>query len=87
MAKGSAPDAGSTKSARTTPSTVAGGMSVASTTPAAVPTVCAGSGLTVTGPLTRSDRVATLEEAKAQFQKSWDAWKAWAKLEEVPGES
>jgi hypothetical protein len=31
--------------------------------------------------------VATLEEAKAQFQKSWDAWKAWAKLEEVPGES
>jgi hypothetical protein len=26
--------------------------------------------------------VATLEEAKAQFQKSWDAWKAWAKLEQ-----
>ena len=36
------------------------------------------------GPMTRSDRVATLEEAKAQFQKSWDAWKAWAKMEEVP---
>jgi hypothetical protein len=36
------------------------------------------------GPMTRSGRVATLEEAKAQFQKSWDAWKAWAKLEEVP---
>jgi hypothetical protein len=35
------------------------------------------------GPRTRSDRVATLEEAKAQFQKSWDEWKAWAKLEEV----
>jgi hypothetical protein len=35
------------------------------------------------GPMTRSDRVATLEEAKAQFQKSWDAWKAWARLEEV----
>ena len=32
----------------------------------------------------RSDRVATLEEAKAQFQKSGEAWKAWAKLEEVP---
>ena len=30
--------------------------------------------LIVTGPMTRSDRVATLEEAKAQFQKSWDAW-------------
>jgi hypothetical protein len=25
----------------------------------------------------------TLDDAKAQFQKSWDAWKAWAKLEEV----
>ena len=35
-------------------------------------------------PMTRSDKVATLEEAKAQFQKSWDAWKAWAKLEETP---
>jgi hypothetical protein len=22
-------------------------------------------------------------QTKAQFQKSWDAWKAWAKLEEV----
>jgi hypothetical protein len=35
------------------------------------------------GPMTRSDRAATLEEAKVRFQKSWDAWKAWAKLEEV----
>jgi hypothetical protein len=26
----------------------------------------------------------TLEEAKAQFQKSWDVWKAWAKMEEAP---
>ena len=25
------------------------------------------------GPMTRADRVATLKEAKAQFQKSWDA--------------
>src|SRR6478735_9796421 len=40
--------------------------------------------MTVNGPMTRADRVATLEEAKAQFQKSWEAWKAWAKLEEVP---
>jgi hypothetical protein len=24
----------------------------------------------------------TLEEAKAQFRKSWEAWKAWANLEE-----
>ena len=39
--------------------------------------------MTVNGPMTRLDRVATLEEAKAQFQKSWDAWKAWAKLEET----
>jgi hypothetical protein len=35
------------------------------------------------GPMTRADRTATLEEAKGQFQKSWDAWEAWAKLEEV----
>ena len=34
--------------------------------------------------LRTDNRVATLDEAKAQFQKSWDAWKAWAKLEEVP---
>jgi hypothetical protein len=40
--------------------------------------------MTVTGSMTRLDRVATLEEAKAPFQKSWDAWKARAKLEEVP---
>jgi hypothetical protein len=40
--------------------------------------------MTVTGPMTRADRVATLEEAKVQFQKSWDAWKAWVKLEEGP---
>ena len=40
--------------------------------------------MTVNGPMTRSDKVATLEEAQTQFQKSWDAWKAWAKLEEVP---
>jgi hypothetical protein len=39
---------------------------------------------TVDGPMTRSNRVATLEAAKAQFQKSWDEWKAWAKLDEGP---
>jgi hypothetical protein len=38
---------------------------------------------TINGPMMRSGRVASLEEAKAQLQKSWDAWKAWAKLEEV----
>jgi len=32
--------------------------------------------------VTRADRVATLDDAKAHFQKSWDAWKAWAKLED-----
>jgi hypothetical protein len=36
--------------------------------------------LTVNGLIPRSDRAATLEEAKAQFQKSWNAWKAWTKL-------
>jgi hypothetical protein len=38
--------------------------------------------LTVNGPITR---VATLDEAKALFLKSWDAWSAWAKLEECVG--
>ena len=36
------------------------------------------------GPMMRSGRVKTLEEAKSEFQKSWEEWKAWAKLEEVP---
>jgi hypothetical protein len=61
------------------------GLSAAFTKPAAAPSICAGSGrLPFRGPMTRSDRVATFEEAKAQFQKSWDEWKAWAKLNEVP---
>jgi hypothetical protein len=38
----------------------------------------------VQGPMTRSDRVASFEEAKAQFHAAWGAWKAWAKLEELP---
>ena len=57
------------------------------TRPAPILTICAGSGrwsIIVNGPMTRSGRVATLEEAKAQVQKSWGAWKAWAELEEVP---
>ena len=33
--------------------------------------------MTVNPPMARSNRVATLDEAKAQFQRSWDAWKAW----------
>ena len=39
--------------------------------------------LTVDPPMACSDRVATLEEAKAQFQKSSDGWKTWAELREV----
>jgi len=39
--------------------------------------------MTVNGPMTRSGRVETLEEARAQLRKSWDAWKAWANLEEI----
>jgi hypothetical protein len=69
---------GSTRTARTTPAYT--GESVASTRPA----LRWFWWLTVNSPMTRADRVATLKEAKAQFQKSWDAWKAWAKLEEVP---
>ena len=38
--------------------------------------------MNVNGPMTRSGHMPTLE-AKAQFQESWDDWKAWAKLEEL----
>jgi hypothetical protein len=34
--------------------------------------------------LRASNRVATLEVAKVEFEASWKQWKAWAKLEEVP---
>jgi hypothetical protein len=33
--------------------------------------------------MARSDRVATLEDAKTQLKKSWDAWKVWAELVEI----
>jgi|KBSSwiS6_1023812.scaffolds.fasta_scaffold71451_1 hypothetical protein len=33
-------------------------------------------------PRARSDRVASLEEAKDQFKTSREAWKVWANLEE-----
>ena len=32
--------------------------------------------MTVIVPMTRSDRVATFEEAEAEFQNYWDEWKA-----------
>ena len=38
--------------------------------------------LHLNGPMKRSDRVASLEEAKDQFKTSWEAWKVWANLEE-----
>jgi hypothetical protein len=34
-----------------------------------------GGSFAVQGPIRRWDRVATLEEAKAESQKSWDEWK------------
>ena len=34
--------------------------------------------------LRTDNRVATLEAAKAEFEESWDEWKAWAKMEEAP---
>ena len=39
--------------------------------------------MNVNGPMTHSGHMPTLEEGKAQFQESWDDWKAWAKLEEL----
>ena len=40
--------------------------------------------MNMNGPMKRAGHMPTLEEAKAQLQKSWDGWKAWAKLEEMP---
>jgi hypothetical protein len=34
--------------------------------------------------LRASNRVPTLEIAKAEFEASWKQWKAWAMLEEMP---
>jgi len=73
----------STRIARATPCTAASGMLVASQTRGGPDSLRWFWSMTVNGPMTRSGRVATLEEAKAQFQKSWEAWKAWAKLEET----
>ena len=36
------------------------------------------------GEMRTSNQVATLDEAKTEFEASWKQWKAWAKLEEVP---
>ena len=36
--------------------------------------------MNVNGPMARSDRVASLEDAKARFQKNWNAWKAMGKV-------
>jgi hypothetical protein len=36
------------------------------------------------GTLRISNHVATLEIAKAEFAASWQQWKAWARMEEVP---
>src|SRR3954447_6032293 len=75
----------STRTGRTTPSLSASGRSDAFIRPAGVPDRLRWFwSMNANGPMTRSDPVATLEEAKAQFHKSWDEWKAWAKLEEVP---
>ena len=40
--------------------------------------------MTVDRPMARSDAVAALEEAKPQFRKNWDEWKAWLGLNEAP---
>jgi hypothetical protein len=74
---------GSTRTARTTPSLPASGRIYE--TRGGPDDLRWFWSMTVNGPMTRSDRVATLEEAKAQFQKSWEAWKAWANLEESRG--
>jgi hypothetical protein len=35
------------------------------------------------GTMRTSNQVATLDEAKAEFESSWKQWKAWGGMEEV----
>ena len=35
------------------------------------------------GTIRSSNQVATLEQAKSEFEASWKQWKAWAGMEEV----
>ncbi len=35
------------------------------------------------GTMRISNQVATLDEAKAEFEATWKQWKGWAKMEEV----
>ena len=63
------------------PSTAAVGMSAASTRCAAVPIIALV--LVVRAPWPDDAFGSCGKEAKAQFQKTWDAWKAWAKMEEL----
>ena len=49
------------------------------------PSLCAGSGrctLPASRRAAHRQRAATLDEAKAEFEASWNQWKAWAGLEE-----
>ena len=65
----------------------ASGASAASTRPAPAPPICAGSGrctLPASQEPAHRNRVATLDEAKAEFEASWKQWKAWAGMEEAP---
>jgi len=36
------------------------------------------------GTMRTSNRVASLEVAKAEFEAAWKQWKAWAEMEELP---
>jgi hypothetical protein len=36
------------------------------------------------GSMRISNQVASLEAAKEEFETTWTAWKAWAKMEELP---
>jgi len=67
-----------TRTARITPCSAASGILAASMKFEAAPSIYGGFGRCT------DNRVATLEAAKAEFEASWDAWKAWAKLEEAP---
>ena len=77
----------STMTSLNTAFSAASGASAASTRREQGLLNCAGSGRCTPnkpGALRTDNHAGTLDEAKAEFEASWEKWKAWAGLEEAP---
>ena len=60
-----------------------GRIYMARTSPAGQPWFWALHAPSKPGTMRTSNQVASLDEAKAEFEASWKLWKAWAGMEEV----